>query len=248
MNHILNTYTNNEQTHTEDSAKFPTLVLFCKRPLLNQGKQRLAQDSNAEIALAIARDLLACAIEDANFWQGPVVIACSNDNDIEWAQGLVKKCDVIAQLPKGDTGNLGERLNYVDSQLRAQGHKELVIIGTDSPILNAVYFQSIIETLKDSDVALSHADDGGVIIMANKKPWPIITDLPWSTDQLSFELSQLCQQQGLTVNYAIAGYDIDHASDLKKLIVDLNDDQRPARQALLATVNTYFASCKSYEL
>lgn len=241
MNDITNKQTNNESIHTEEIAKFPTLVLFCKRPKLNQGKQRLAQDSSAEIALAIASDLLACAIEDANLWQGPVVIACSSDNDIEWAQALVKKADVIAQLPAGANGNLGERLNYVDSELRARGHEQIVIIGTDSPILNTVYFKAIIETLNDSDIALSHADDGGVIIMANKKPWPIITDLPWSTDKLSFELCELCQQKGLTVNYAIAGYDVDHASDLSKLVVDLKDDQRPARQALLTTINTHFS-------
>ena len=241
MKQKQNTSTVNNLNEIDETAKFSTLVLFCKRPKLNQGKQRLAQDSSAEIALAIAKCLLACAIEDANAWQGPVVIACSSNNDIEWAQAIVPKADVIAQLPKDTAGNLGDRLNYVDSQLRSKGHEQLIIIGTDSPMLNAVHFQSTIDTLQSSDISLSHADDGGVIIMANKKPWPILTDLPWSTEELSRELSQLCQEKNLLVHYAIPGYDVDHVSDLEKLVVDLKNDQRLARQSLLNTINQFFS-------
>jgi len=219
----------------------PTLVLFCKRPKLNQGKQRLAEDSTAESALKIAQALLACAIEDANAWQGPVVIACSSNNDIEWAQSLANNIQVITQLPAGKSGNLGERLNYVDRQLRAQGHQQLVIIGTDAPILDNEHFQAAIIALQSHDIALSHADDGGVVIMANKTPWPVLTDLPWSTNELSQSLLLHCQQQKLTVQYSLPGYDVDYITDLKKLFIDLQTDLRPARQALLQTINEFFA-------
>ncbi|MBT6492798.1 MAG: DUF2064 domain-containing protein [Deltaproteobacteria bacterium] len=210
-----------------------TLVIFCKRPKLNQGKQRLVKDSNAESALDVAQALLACAIEDANNWQGPVVIAYSDLADRQWAQLLTNKAQVIAQLPQGSSGNLGDRINYVDSQLRAQGHQQLIIIGTDAPTLNNGHFQSIIHVLDNSDIALSHAGDGGVVIMANKAPWPKLTQLPWSTDKLSHALFALCEQQQLTVQYSLPGYDIDYIADLKKLLIDLQSDVRPARQALL---------------
>lgn len=219
----------------------PSLVIFCKRPKLNQGKQRLAEDSTAESALKVAQALLACAMEDANHWQGPVIIACSNHNDIEWARSLANNIQVITQLPPGKSGNLGERLNYVDRQLRAQGHQQLVIIGTDAPILDNEHFQAAISALENNDIALSHADDGGVVIMANKTPWPILTDLPWSTNELSQSLLLHCQQHELTVQYSLPGYDIDYIADLKKLFIDLQTDLRPARQALLQTINEFFA-------
>lgn len=227
--------------HNDLINNHPTLVLFCKRPLLHQGKQRLAQDSTPEGALIIARALLACAVEDANSWQGPVVIACSKDSDITWAQSLMSRSHVIKQLPDGVSGNLGERLNYVDALLRSQGHQEIVIIGTDSPILSNDHFQSAIDGLKSNDIVLSHADDGGVIIMANKTPWPIITDLPWSTNELSHTLSELCKQKGLDVHYSLPGYDVDHITDLQKLLIDLKTDTRPARQALLTTIHEFFS-------
>ena len=236
------------------SADYPTLVVFCKRPKLNQGKQRLVEAISTENALLIAEGLLACAIEDTKFWQGPVVIACSDKSDVQWAQALNAKAEVITQLPlisansstdtltNNSTGNLGERLNYVDSELRALGHKKIVIIGTDAPILNIVHYQAAVTALNEHDVVLSHADDGGVIIMANSTPWPNISLLPWSTEHLSQALAKICSDEGLSVHYSTPGYDIDYITDIEKLKVDLIDDHRPARQALLVIINKLFIS------
>lgn len=218
------------------NPKKPSLVIFCKRPKLNQGKQRLVEDSNAESALIIARALLDCALEDARNWQGAVVLACSNSDDMEWAKSLNLNAPVISQLPLKQSGNLGDRLNFIDTELRKQGHQQLVFIGTDAPILNEKHYQEIELALKDNDIALSHADDGGVVIMANKAPWPNLTDLPWSTEKLSLGLSQLCREKKLSVAYTLSGYDIDYMADIKKLLIDLQTDLRPARQALLETL------------
>jgi glycosyltransferase A (GT-A) superfamily protein (DUF2064 family) len=229
-------------SHKLLSANYPTLVVFCKRPKLNQGKQRLVEAISAPQAFVIAKALLACAIEDTKAWQGPVVIATSDESDVEWAQSLNKKAQVMTQLPSDLTGNLGERLNYVDHVLRALGHQQMVIIGTDAPMLNDVHYQTAITSLNEHDVVLSHADDGGVVIMANSAPWPNMTALPWSTQNLSHALAQACRDEELSVHYATPGYDIDYVADLEKLTRDLTHDHRPARQALLATINQLFIS------
>lgn len=220
----------------------PTLVVFCKRPKLNQGKQRLVKAMSAEQALVIAKALLACAIEDTKTWQGPVVIACSNESDIEWAQSLNSQAQVITQLPEGLTGNLGQRLNYVDHQLRSLGHQQLVIIGTDAPMLDDSHYQVVITSMNQHDVVLSHADDGGVVIMANSLPWPDITELPWSTEHLSQALADICRENNLSVHYAKPGYDIDYIADIEKLTVDLKNDHRRARQTLLGIIHQIFVS------
>jgi glycosyltransferase A (GT-A) superfamily protein (DUF2064 family) len=211
---------------------FPTLVVFCKRPKLHQGKQRLVQTITSEQALIVAKGLLACAVEDTQNWQGPVVIACSDENDIEWAQSLNNKAQVITQLPSGVKGNLGQRLNYVDEKLRSCGHQHIITIGTDAPILGHHHYQAVIASLYKHDIVLSHADDGGVVIMANSQLWPNIIDLPWSTDKLSQVLAKTCTEQGLGVDYTLPGYDIDLLTDIEKLIQDLQHDTRPARQAM----------------
>ncbi len=224
-------------------AALPTIVILCKRPKLHQGKQRLVEGTSSENALTIAESLLACAVEDANNWQGNVVVACSSENDIEWVKSLFENAYVMSQIPPGSSDrafNLGERLNFVDTQLRTLGHQQLLMIGTDAPILNKSHFNDALATLKTSDIALSKADDGGVVIMANRVSWPDMTNLPWSTDALSISLAELCQQQQLSVEYTLSGYDIDYVADLKKVFVDLQKDNRPARKALVKLIGELF--------
>jgi glycosyltransferase A (GT-A) superfamily protein (DUF2064 family) len=228
-------------THvTGQAAVEPTLVVFCKRPRLYQGKQRLVETISAEQALIVADALLVCAIEDSQAWQGPVIIACSDESDVQWAQTLNNNAQVVLQLPKGLSGNLGRRLNHVDKTLRNLGHQNIVVIGTDAPALNAEHYLAVINSLNEHDIVLSHADDGGVAIMANSKPWPNINDLPWSSEHLSQALAQACKTDGLRVDYTLPSYDIDYVADLEKLSIDLKDDPRPARQALLKTIHSLF--------
>lgn len=237
---------NRQETPTNDLAPvfntLPTLVMFCKRPKLNQGKQRLVEMISAENALIIAQGLLACAVEDIQVWDGPVVIACSDEADMQWAQMLNENAQVVTQLPAGVSGNLGQRLNHVDHELRAQGHQHIVIIGTDAPVLNSLHYQDVKVALSEYDVVLSHAEDGGVVVMANSVPWPDISALPWSTEYLSQALAQACRHEKLSVHYSMPGYDIDYVADIQKLKRDLINDHRPARQALLITINQLFAS------
>lgn len=229
-------------SHKLLTSKVPTLVVFCKRPKLNQGKQRLVEAISPKKTLIIAKGLLACAIEDAKAWPGPVVIACSDERDVQWAQSLNNNAQVITQLPNGLTGNLGQRINYVDNVLRALGHQNIVIIGTDAPMLNDFHYQAVIDALNNHEVVLSHADDGGVVMMANSVPWPNLIDLPWSTQQLSHALAQTCREKELSVHYSTPCYDIDYFADIEKLAVDLALDYRPARKALLTTINQLFVS------
>ena len=209
-----------------------TLLVFCKQPRLNQGKQRIAATLGAEPTLEIAQALLACALEDAKHWQGPVVLSPSCEADTQWASRLLPNIEVIAQ----PEGNLGERIMAVDAELRRRGHERILIIGTDAPVLNHDHYQSAIAALCNHDVVLSAASDGGVTLMASQQPWPDITDLPWSTELLNEALLGRCQQHGLDAGYITPSYDIDHEQDLLKLLIDLEHDHRPARQALCALV------------
>jgi len=217
-----------------------TLVLVCKRPALGHGKQRLAKSlsesslvsksTGAEQALVIANCLLACALEDLNDWPGNKVISPAHVRDLEWAKTLLKSpVQVLAQVD----GNLGERLNYLDKKLRAEGHEKLIFIGSDAPILSALHYQEISTALESHDIALCPAQDGGVTIMANKIAWPNMKNLAWSTEQFDTSLTLLCQQQQLSVTHTQSSYDVDTRAQLTQLYHDLKLDKRPARQKLL---------------
>lgn len=216
-----------------------TLVLLFKRPLIGQGKQRLAATLGAEAACYLAEGFLNCALEDLNHWQGSVVLAPASESDRDWAQQLLVDVEVMPQAE----GNLGQRIIALDKQLADKGYRQRIYIGSDAPMLTPKHYHQIGRQLLETEVVLSSADDGGVTIMATRVLWPdSLSDLPWSTGQLGQALALCCQQQGQRVSYVESGYDIDIESDLIRLADDLMADFRPARQQLLQRLETLLKS------
>src|SRR5512134_154575 len=99
------------------------LVLVCKRPAVGIGKQRLAASIGGEAANRIAEALLACALEDAGAWPGPVIIAPADPADHAWASALLPLARVRLKIrvELQAEGNLGQRLNALDHKLRGSG-------------------------------------------------------------------------------------------------------------------------------
>lgn len=208
------------------------LVLFCKRPALGIGKQRIARDLDSQRALAVSELLLDAAVEDLRAWPGPVVIAPAEASDRDWAAALLPEAQVVDQ----GEGNLGQRLNKVDEELRAAGAKRVVYIGSDAPGLNGETLRNAAAALDESCAVLIPAEDGGVTLLGSRCPWPALEALPWETSELGTALQDCCRDAGWRVTCAGVGRDIDTWSDLRRELPRLNQDARPARQALAAWI------------
>ncbi|MEI2636455.1 MAG: DUF2064 domain-containing protein [Methylotenera sp.] len=208
------------------------LVLVCKRPAPGVGKQRLATRLGPAIAYQIAEALLACALEDVSTWPGRVVIAPADAQDCAWAADLFKLAQTEVHVLPQTGGNLGQRLNALDQTLRANGLNQLIYFGSDAPDIGLVDLTTASRMLSDFDNVLKPTMDGGVSIMASRKPWPDLAGLPWSTSRLGDRLSILCQQSGHSVARLPEGFDVDEIEDLSYLVVKLAQDQRPARRSL----------------
>ena len=211
------------------------LVLVCKRPGYGIGKQRLATTLGQEMASRVASSLLACALEDARDWPGPVVIAPAHAEDYSWAEALLpqigSKVRKVRIQPQA-AGNLGQRLNILDGQLRQIGLRQLVYIGSDAPSLAPADYASVSDILQHTDTVLIPALDGGVVLMASRHHWPALTGLPWSTSHLGAALTRCCITSGRSIAMLKHGYDVDEQADLDRLVISLATDTRPARRAL----------------
>jgi len=211
-----------------------TLVIVCKKPQPGFGKQRLAVRFGARLTYEIAQALLACALEDAGAWPGSVVVSPARQEDASWAQvqadRIGRACHVLPQIE----GNLGQRLNALDQILRNRGMSRLVFIGSDSPGLGLEDYFAVDRQLRNDNVVLIPAADGGVVLMANCRHWPDLSALPWSTPGLSAALADACRMVGVSVHMAREGYDIDEPDDFLRLADWLIGDNRPARRALHA--------------
>ncbi|NRA60920.1 MAG: DUF2064 domain-containing protein [Psychrobium sp.] len=212
------------------------MVLLCKHPALHHAKQRLAAGIGAESALVFANLMLNCALQDLKNWVGATVITPANPIDTPWAQTLVGDDSPALVLEQGQ-GNLGQRINFLDHQLRALGHQHIIFMGSDAPMLTDNDFKQISHALTQDDIALSPALDGGVTLMANRLPWPDLSQLPWSTVHLGSALKRLCNAQQLSVKETSITYDIDHEADLYRLKHSLAEDNRSSRISLLRAIH-----------
>lgn len=213
----------------------PLLLLFCKRPQLGMGKQRLAAEIGTEAAFEINKLMLQCAMEDLANWQGPVVIAPAEEEDILWAQELLVQYDIADAivLPQGD-GNMGERINALDVALREMGFDRIVYIGSDAPAMTSVLYDEVTMLLEEDDVVLTPASDGGVTLMASSQLWPDLSALPWSSDSFGISLEECCVANGSSVGHSKVLYDVDSLEDLRHLFADFNNrgSLSQARKAL----------------
>jgi len=214
-----------EMIFSSDSS---VLVVFCKRPQLGIGKQRVAAERGTETAFELSRLLLAAAIEDAASWDGPVVIAPAAPEDATWAAKLLRGANVMVQ----QGANLGERINQVDRNLRAAGAQRIIYIGTDAPGLTRERLQAAAMALDSRDAVVAPATDGGVVLLGSRVAWPELDQLPWETEQLCESLLQAC---GGTPGVAVlaTGSDIDYWDDLRESLPALRKDSRITRQTLV---------------
>jgi rSAM/selenodomain-associated transferase 1 len=206
-----------------------TLILFCKRPRLGVGKQRLALVLGQQGAFRIADMLHRCALAQLASWPGTTVIACADAADCDSYRAEFPWVNtVIAQ----QGNNLGQRINHVERQLRAAGHEQLIIIGSDMPEQTPDQLLAAAEKLAQHDIVLSAATDGGVTLMAAAVAWPELDTLPWSTPELGQALVECCEQAGLSVGWVTPCDDVDLVEDLRRLRTSLAADPRAPQQAV----------------
>ena len=242
---------------TDDGMTAPArtgLVVMLKAPA--NAKRRLAAQVGG-LAEEAAAHLLACALEDALAWPGPTWLSPADPRDRDWllsefgAETIsaptpfprLATCsepnDVTAThrgaicgliLQQGE--NLGERINHVDGELRRRGRGfgGLVFVGTDCPGLDTAYLEQAARRLQRADAVLGPAGDGGVVLMGARRPWPDLSALSWSTQDLFAELRGVCLDAGWSIATLDARKDVDSLQDLLSSGAALSGDRRRSRR------------------
>ncbi len=229
-------------------------------------KRRLAADVG-DLAEEAAACLLTCALEDALSWPGPTWLSPANQRDLEWVTARVDKESVLIRksrrvideaasrcgsvktrrgeicgfVPQPD-GNLGERINCVDGDLRREGVSKLIFLGTDCPGLDAAYLEQAAWSLREADAVLGPAEDGGVVLMGANRPWPDLKELGWSTQGLCSELRGLCREAGWSVTMLETREDVDTLRNLLGTATAMSGDSRPSRRDFAEWLNAHRAA------
>lgn len=196
------------------------LIIVAKEPVAGMTKTRLAAGIGAANALSLYR----CFLEDTVLLAKHVPFAQLAFSF--WppaAQSFFRLLDPQALLFPQSGAHFGDRLLSAFEQASQAGHDSIVLIGSDNPGLPSHYVEQAFEALRQHDIVLGPAIDGGYYLIGMHTPHPVLFHhgIAWSTDIVAQQTRLAAAQAGLRVALAPTWYDIDTGADLRRLFQDL---------------------------
>lgn len=191
----------------------PLVILMAKAPRPGAVKTRLAADIGAGAATALYRALVERQLAALpGGWPVEVHYAPAGAGREmgEWLGGslhYVPQCE----------GDLGDRLRFAFERGFGLGFATVIAIGGDCPDLGA---QDLLEAglrLREKDVVLGPAADGGYYLVGTRFPAPALFDgIPWSSARVLDTTLQRISQRGWSFDLLEAKEDIDDLGSLQR--------------------------------
>lgn len=187
------------------------LIIFAKNPILGHCKTRLATGVGPENALKIYQTLLTHTAKTVKKLPCRKVVFYSKyiDKEDVWEASIFEK-QVQA------TGGLGHRMSQAFDWGFAQGHKNIVLIGTDLIDLEALDIKDAFKALATKAVVFGPATDGGYYLIGlSRMNKDLFKNIPWSTAEV---LRKSLAKLPLNNSHLLAQKnDIDQIEDLKNI-------------------------------
>lgn len=201
------------------------LVLFARVPRLGQVKTRMTPWLSVGEALRLHLALLLDGLwllRRAGAESGAIPIVSFSE---EWTaermaehDGLEEASRGLIQRPQRD-GDLGQRLEDAFTGLHADGHREVVVIGSDCPGLTPGVVGSAFEALRQGTrVVLGPAADGGYYLVGALPPVPgMFSGIPWGTARVLQATMAALEPASVRASILPRFEDVDLPSDLERL-------------------------------
>jgi rSAM/selenodomain-associated transferase 1 len=117
-----------------------------------------------------------------------------------------------------ENGDLGERLVGACSDAFKQGHKRVVVIGSDCPDLTTTHIEQAFKALYHKDLVLGPATDGGYYLIGmNRENKSLFTQIPWSTEAVMASTLKAGEKLALAIETLETLSDVDRPEDLKHI-------------------------------
>jgi rSAM/selenodomain-associated transferase 1 len=197
------------------------VALFGKAPVAGLVKTRLTPPLTPEEAATIAR----ASLEDTLRRFPPRVPTAWTlflDGDADAAIEAGADAAGVRLLSQG-AGDLGVRLAAAFARLRAEGAACVVAVGTDSPTLDPALIGGGLAALRDSDVVIGPAQDGGYYLIGagpGVDVAALFRAIPWSTGAVARVTEERARALGLKVARLPEWYDLDDAAALRRAAAD----------------------------
>jgi len=184
------------------------LVVFAKAPVPGRVKTRLAAAVGDAAACAWYRRCVEHVLADVT--QGPWCTQLWVDaaDAVESVSTWLHMQPIVQQ-----GSDLGARMLHATAQ---NAPARSVVIGTDAPDITSGTIRTAFDALREYDVVIGPAYDGGYYLIGMREPMPVLFDgIDWSTDRVMSQTLLAAAAVGASVHVLSPLRDIDTIDDLQ---------------------------------
>ncbi len=194
------------------------LILFTRYPEPGKTKTRLIPVLGAEGAATLQRQMTEQMLAEANKLQAfyPLLaeVHFTGGNESLMQEWLGSKLIYQRQCE----GDIGCRMALAFQASFQAGMDRVVIIGIDCPDLNAQLLAEAFQTLRQHDLVLGPALDGGYYLIGLRRMIPeLFTGIRWSTAEVLQQTLNIAEKLELSIAKLPWLSDIDRPEDLSRL-------------------------------
>ena len=198
------------------------LILFTRYPVPGKAKTRLIPELGENGAADLQEIMTGLAVLNARCF------SAVSGTDIEMRFEGAGKTKMCRWLGKGikfrcqGKGDLGQRMNRAFTNAFEEGCERVVIIGCDCPQIDRKCLSAAFNALKNNDIVIGPATDGGYYLIGLTKPVPeIFMNINWGTDSVFQQTITIAEDKRLKTAQLHKLSDIDRPQDLD-LCRDMN--------------------------
>ncbi|MBD2125197.1 TIGR04282 family arsenosugar biosynthesis glycosyltransferase [Microcoleus sp. ZQ-A2] len=191
------------------------LIIFTRYPEPGNTKTRLIPVLGAEGAATLQRQMTEHKLAEVNqlltFYPLSVEVHFAGGNE-QLMQEWLGSSLVYRRQSEGD---IGDRMASAFQLSFAAGMTAGVLIGSDCPDLNASLMAEAFQLLRQHDLVLGPALDGGYYLIGLRRLIPeLFTGIPWSTAEVLQQTITIAKRLGLAVAKLPLLSDVDRPEDL----------------------------------
>ena len=193
------------------------LIIFLKAPRPGCVKTRLARELGAVPACEAYQQMVDCLL--ANLATLPQVELCLTPDDA--AEEIAKWARPGWRMRPQGNGDLGLRLVRAFDRSFSEGAARVLIIGSDCPTITVEDIHAGWDSLKQNEVVLGPAADGGYWLIGLRKRQPFLFEnVAWSTSTVLTATLRKMEKAGLRTHLLRTRRDIDSRADWEAFLKD----------------------------
>ena len=201
------------------------LIVFVKAPRPGAVKSRLAKTMGAAAACTAYCRLVETVMRNLSQFENVELRFTPDDAALEIKPWLRPGWH---SLPQGG-GDLGDRMHRAFAEHFSAGSKRVVIIGSDCPDVTPADIREAWKELKNADLVLGPATDGGYWLIGLRRPEPtgapsdrarvsVFEGISWGSDSVLAETLQRAKAANLPVGILRILTDVDTEQEWREFV------------------------------